>query len=124
MAVRTRPTRKIEAAARAANADELVMRLPESYETMVGERGSLLSVGERQPITIARALRKDPPILILDKATSSLDAESEELVQAAVERLMCGRTTFVFVHRLSTVVHTDRIIVLRAARIVEAGSHS
>lgn len=90
MAVRTRATRKIEAATRAANADELVVRLPESYETMVGERGSLLSVGERQPITIARALRKDPPILILDKATSSLDAESEELMQAAVERLMCG----------------------------------
>jgi ATP-binding cassette subfamily B protein len=113
----------IEAAARAANAHDFIMRLPEGYDTIVGERGSLLSVGERQRITIARALLKDPRILILDEATSSLDAESEEAVQSAVEQLLRGRTTFVIAHRLATVIHADSIIVLKEGRIVEQGSH-
>jgi ATP-binding cassette subfamily B protein len=97
--------------------------MPEGYSTVLGERGSLLSVGERQRVTIARALIKDPPIIVLDEATSSLDAESEAMVQEALERLMKGRTTFVIAHRLSTVVNADRIIVLRDGQIVEAGSH-
>ena len=114
---------EIEAAARAANAHPFISRLPEGYETMVGERGSRLSVGERQRVTIARALLKNPPILVLDEATSSLDAESEALVQEALETLMKGRTTFVIAHRLATVVHADRIIVLKEGRIIESGSH-
>jgi ATP-binding cassette subfamily B protein len=100
------------------------MHLPEEYETMVGERGSRLSVGERQRVTIARALIKDPPIIVLDEATSSLDAESEALVHAALERLMKDRTTFVIAHRLATVVHADRIIVLKDGKICETGTHS
>jgi ATP-binding cassette, subfamily B, bacterial len=115
---------EVEAAACAANATQLIARLPEAYETMVGERGSRLSVGERQRIAIARALLKDPPILVLDEATSSLDAESEALVQEALDRLMKGRTTFVIAHRLATVVHADRIIVLKDGRIVESGTHA
>jgi len=90
---------------------------------MVGERGTRLSVGERQGIAIARALVKNPPILILDEATSSLDAESEALVQEALDRLMKDRTTFVIAHRLATVVRADRIIVLKKGQIVESGSH-
>jgi ATP-binding cassette, subfamily B, bacterial len=89
----------------------------------VGERGSSLSVGERQRIAIARALLKDPPILVLDEATSSLDAESEALVQEALDRLMKNRTTFVIAHRLATVVHANRIIVLKNGRIAESGTH-
>jgi ATP-binding cassette subfamily B protein len=114
----------IEAAARAAHAHELIMRLPEGYDSMVGERGGLLSVGERQRLTIARALLKDPRILILDEATSALDAESEEAVQSALETLMRGRTTFVIAHRLSTVVNADRILVLKEGRIIEMGPHA
>jgi ATP-binding cassette, subfamily B, bacterial len=115
---------EIEAAARAANADVFVERLPEGYDTVVGERGSLLSAGERQRVTIARALLKNPPILVLDEATSSLDAESEEAVQKAIETLLKGRTTFVIAHRLATVVHADIIVVLREGRIVERGTHA
>jgi ATP-binding cassette subfamily B protein len=114
---------EIEAAARAANAHEFIMRLPDGYETMVGERGGLLSGGERQRIAIARALLKDPPILILDEATSALDAESEALVQEALGRLVRDRTTFVIAHRLATVVSADRILVLKDGRITEAGTH-
>ena len=110
-------------AAKAANAHDFISRLPDAYETVVGERGSRLSVGERQRVTIARALIKNPPILVLDEATSSLDAESEALVQEALDHLMKGRTTFVIAHRLSTVVHADRIIVLKGGRIAEAGNH-
>jgi ATP-binding cassette subfamily B protein len=110
-------------AAKAANAHELVCRLPEGYETSLGERGTRLSVGERQRITIARALIKNPPIIVLDEATSSLDAETEAMVQEALERLMKGRTTFVIAHRLSTVVNADRIIVLREGQIAESGTH-
>ncbi len=114
---------EIETAARAANAHDFVQRLPERYDSPVGERGSLLSVGERQRLTIARALIKNPRIIILDEATSSLDAESEALVQDAIEQLMRGRTTFVIAHRLATVVHADRILVLRDGRIAEMGRH-
>jgi ATP-binding cassette subfamily B protein len=114
---------EIEAAAHAAYADGFIRRLPDSYETAVGERGSFLSVGERQRITIARALLKNPPILILDEATAALDAESEEAVQAAIFELMRNRTTFVIAHRLATVVHSDHIIVLKEGRILEQGKH-
>jgi len=114
---------EIEAAARAANAHDFIMRLPNGYDTMVGERGGLLSGGERQRIAIARALLKDPPILILDEATSALDAESEMLVQEALSRLVRGRTTFVIAHRLATVVGADRILVLKDGRIIESGTH-
>jgi ATP-binding cassette subfamily B protein len=115
---------EIEAAAMAANADRFIARLPDGYDTVVGERGALLSVGERQRITIARALLKNAPILVLDEATSALDAESEELVRGAIERLMRERTSFVIAHRLSTVINADRIIVLKDGRIVESGSHT
>jgi ATP-binding cassette, subfamily B, bacterial len=114
---------QIQAAAQAAYAHDFIQRLPHRYDTMVGERGSLLSVGERQRITIARALLKDPPILVLDEATSALDVESEEAVQTAVQTLMKGRTTFVIAHRLSTVVNADRIVVLKEGHIIESGSH-
>ncbi|PTY08084.1 ABC transporter [Opitutaceae bacterium EW11] len=114
---------QVEAAARAANAHDFICRMPEGYETIVGERGGRLSVGERQRLTIARAIIKDPRIIILDEATSSLDAESEGLVQEALERLMRDRTTFVIAHRLSTVVNADQIIVLKDGRIAERGNH-
>jgi len=114
---------EIEAVAKAANAHDFIMRLPQGYETAVGERGSKLSVGERQRIAIARALLKDPSMVILDEATSALDAETEALVQEALARLVRGRTTFVIAHRLATVVNADRIFVLREGRIAEEGSH-
>ena len=114
---------EIEEAARAAHAHDFIMRMPQGYETLVGERGGRLSVGERQRISIARALIKDPPIVILDEATSALDAETEAAIQAAFERLLVGRTALVIAHRLSTVVHADRIVVLRHGVIVEEGSH-
>jgi ATP-binding cassette subfamily B protein len=114
---------EIEAAARAANADAFIRRLPLGYDTPVGERGALLSGGERQRISIARALLKDPAIVILDEATSSLDAESEAAVQDAIERLLRGRTTFLIAHRLSTVTGADRILVLRGGRIDACGTH-
>lgn len=114
---------EIEGAARAANAHDFIMRMPEGYTTIVGERGSRLSAGERQRINIARALLKDPPLLILDEATSALDAESEALVQEALTRLVKGRTTFIIAHRLSTVVGADRILVLKDGAIAETGTH-
>jgi ATP-binding cassette, subfamily B, bacterial MsbA len=114
---------EVEQATRAANAHDFIRELPQGYQTLVGERGVKLSGGQRQRIAIARALLKDPAILILDEATSALDSESERLVQAALERLMQGRTTFVIAHRLSTVCRADRIAVLEAGRIVAEGSH-
>jgi ATP-binding cassette subfamily B protein len=115
---------EIEAAARAANAHAFVARLPQGYQTVVGERGSRLSVGERQRIAIARTLLKDPAILVLDEPTSALDAESEHLVHQALERVARGRTTLVIAHRLSTVVDADRIVVLSGGRVVEQGKHA
>jgi subfamily B ATP-binding cassette protein MsbA len=113
----------VEAAARAANAHAFVSRLPEGYETLIGERGVKLSGGERQRLALARAVLKDPAILILDEATSSLDSESESLVQDAFERLRAGRTAVVIAHRLSTVQRADRIVVLERGRIVDQGTH-
>lgn len=114
---------EIEEAARMANAHEFITALEQGYDTTVGERGSRLSGGERQRIAIARALLKQPPILILDEATSALDAETEARIQEAVERLIRGRTTFVIAHRLSTVVGADLICVVRGGRIEESGTH-
>lgn len=114
---------EIEAAARAANAHEFISALPDGYATVVGEAGSLLSGGQRQRIALARALLKDAPILILDEATSSLDAENERLVQAAIEKLMEGRTVMVIAHRLSTVQNADQIVVLDGGQVVERGAH-
>ena len=115
---------EIVAAAQAANAHEFIRSLPDGYATVVGERGVKLSAGQRQRIAIARALLKDPRILILDEATSALDTESERLVQTALERLLQGRTSFVIAHRLSTVQRADRIVVLQGGRIVETGRHA
>jgi ATP-binding cassette, subfamily B, bacterial MsbA len=110
-------------AAKAAAAHEFIARLPEGYAAQVGHGGNRLSGGERQRIALARAFLKDAPILLLDEATSALDSESERLVQAAIARLMRGRTTLVIAHRLSTVRDADLIVVMEAGRIVEAGTH-
>lgn len=115
---------EIEDAARAANAHEFIAELPKGYATVVGERGIKLSGGQRQRIAIARAILKDPRVLILDEATSSLDNESESLVQEALERLMVDRTTLVIAHRLTTVERSDKIIVMDAGRVVEEGTHT
>jgi subfamily B ATP-binding cassette protein MsbA len=113
----------IEAAARAAHAHEFIVSLPHGYDTMIGERGQRLSGGQRQRLAIARAILRDSPLLILDEATSSLDAESEMLVQEALSNLMLNRTSFVIAHRLSTVRRADAIVVLERGRIVEMGTH-
>ena len=115
---------EVQAAALAANAHEFVSAFPESYGTLVGERGLRLSGGQKQRVAIARALLKDPAILVLDEATSALDTESEHLVQEALERLMEGRTTLVIAHRLSTVKDADRVVVLDGGHIVESGTHN
>ena len=115
---------QIEDAARRANAHDFIMKLDNGYETVIGERGSLLSGGMAQRVAIARALLKNPPILILDEATSALDTESERLVQSALDALMKDRTVFVIAHRLSTIAHADSIVVLDQGKIVEQGSHS
>ncbi|HEV8124760.1 MAG TPA: ABC transporter transmembrane domain-containing protein [Gemmatimonadales bacterium] len=115
---------KIEAAARAAHAHEFIERLPARYDTLVGERGVKLSGGQRQRIAIARAILKDPAVLVLDEATSSLDNESERLIEDAMEKLLVGRTTLIIAHRLSTVRRADRLVVLDRGRIVEEGSHA
>jgi len=114
----------VERAARAAYAHEFVSALPRGYDTVVGERGTQLSGGQRQRLAIARAILRDPPILILDEATSALDTEAERLVQAAVERLLAGRTVLVIAHRLSTVQRADQIVVMDQGRIVERGDHA
>ncbi len=115
---------ELEAAARAANAHEFISRLPQGYDTYVGERAIRLSGGQRQRIAIARALLKDAPILILDEALSSVDAENEAVIQQALDRLMQGRTTLIIAHRLSSIVSADRILVLEDSRLVETGAHA
>ena len=115
---------EIEAAARLAHADDFIERLPQRYATLVGERGVKLSGGERQRVAMARAFLANAPVLILDEATSSLDSESEALIQDAMQRLMRGRTTLVIAHRLSTVRELDRILVFDHGRIVEDGNHA
>jgi len=117
------PMERVREVARVAYAEEFIEALPKGYDTKLGERGSRLSMGQRQRLTIARALLKDPPILILDEATSALDAESEALVQNALDNLMVGRTSIVIAHRLATVRRAGRIVVLDGGRIVEEGGH-
>ena len=115
--------KEIVEAAKLAAADDFIRKLPRGYETLVGERGAKLSGGERQRIAIARALLKNAPILLLDEATASLDAESEREVQDALSALKKGRTTLVIAHRLATVRSADQIYVLEGGRVVESGSH-
>jgi ATP-binding cassette subfamily B protein len=114
---------EIEEAARQANAHAFIQSFPEGYQTLVGDRGVKLSGGQRQRIAIARAILKDPVILILDEATSSLDSESEHLIQTALETLMRDRTSVIIAHRLATVRHVDRILVIAEGRVVESGTH-
>jgi ABC-type multidrug transport system fused ATPase/permease subunit len=114
---------KVLQAARAALVDDFVRELPKSYETRIGERGATLSGGERQRTSIARALVRDAPILILDEPTSALDPASEQLVLKALRTLMEGRTSFVIAHRMSTILGADRVLVLNRGRVVEQGTH-
>jgi ATP-binding cassette, subfamily B, bacterial len=114
---------EVKQAAKDAFADEFIQQLPESYDTFLGERGVRLSGGQRQRLAIARAMLKNAPILLLDEATSALDAQSEHMVQAALERAMQGRTTLVIAHRLATIQKADRIIVLQKGQMVESGTH-
>jgi ATP-binding cassette subfamily B protein/subfamily B ATP-binding cassette protein MsbA len=114
---------EVEDAAKRANAHEFIVRLPEQYETFIGERGVKLSGGQQQRLAIARAVLKSPQILILDEATSNLDTESEQLIQASMAALLAGRTTFVIAHRLSTVRRADLILLMEEGRVVERGSH-
>jgi ATP-binding cassette subfamily B protein len=115
---------EIEAACRAANIHEFIVDLPEGYETIVGNRGYRLSGGEKQRLAIARVILKDPRLLVLDEATSSLDSQSEALIQQALERIMVGRTSLVIAHRLSTILAADTILVMDHGRLVEQGTHA
>ena len=114
---------EIEKAAKIANADSFIRRLPQGYDTMVTSDGAQLSQGQRQLLAIARAAVADPPVLILDEATSSIDTRTEKIVQDGMDKLMKGRTTFVIAHRLSTVKNSDCIMVLEQGRIIERGNH-
>jgi ATP-binding cassette subfamily B protein len=115
---------EIVAACQAANIHDFIAGLPEGYETVVGNRGYRLSGGEKQRVAIARVILKDPRILVLDEATSSLDSQSEALIQEALERIMAGRTSIVIAHRLSTILAADTILVLDGGRLVEQGTHA
>ena len=114
---------EVVAAAKLANADSFIAHLPDGYDTMLTGNGANLSQGQRQLLAIARAAIADPPVLILDEATSSIDTRTERIVQEGMDKLMRGRTTFVIAHRLSTVRNSDRIVVLENGRIIEQGSH-
>ena len=114
---------EVKQAASAAIADEFIEKQPDGYDTSLGEKGMRLSGGQQQRIAIARAILKNPPIMLLDEATSALDSESEKLVQEALEHLMQGRTTMVIAHRLSTVVKADRIVVMEEGRVIDSGRH-
>jgi len=114
---------EVEDAARRANAHEFIVHLPEHYETFIGERGVKLSGGQQQRLAIARAILASPQILILDEATSNLDTESEQLIQASMAELLAGRTTFVIAHRLSTIRRADLILLMEDGRVIERGSH-
>ena len=118
------PLHQVQAAAVIANADEFIQKLPQGYDTLIGERGVKLSGGQRQRLAIARAVLADPKILILDEATSNLDSESERLIQKSLVELMKSRPNFVIAHRLSTIRHADRIIVIDDGQIAEQGSHT
>ena len=115
---------EVFAAAKAAFAHDFISALPDGYRTYLGERGVRLSGGQRQRISIARAMLKNPPLLLLDEATSALDAESERMVQAALEAAMKDRTTLVIAHRLATVLRADRIVVLEQGHVVDTGTHA
>jgi ATP-binding cassette, subfamily B, bacterial len=115
---------EVEKATRAANIHDFIMGLPDRYETIAGERGYRLSGGEKQRLALARVILKDPRILVLDEATSSLDSESEVLIQEALKRVMAGRTSIVIAHRLSTILAADLILVMNRGRIAERGTHS
>jgi ATP-binding cassette subfamily B protein len=115
---------QVREAARLAYLDEFITRLPEGYQTSVGERGLKLSGGEKQRVAIARTILKDPAILVLDEATSSLDSRSEQAIQVALDTVAANRTTLIIAHRLSTIINADKIIVLDAGRIVESGTHT
>jgi len=114
---------EVEAAADAARIHDLIASLPDGYDTMVGERGYRFSGGEKQRMAIARTILRNPPVLVLDEATSSLDTETERLVQDALDRLSAGRTTIAIAHRLSTIRNADQIVVLDGGRVVEIGRH-
>ena len=114
----------LEAACRAANIHDFISELPDGYDTVVGERGYRLSGGEKQRLALARVILKDPRILVLDEATSSLDSESEALIQEALKRVMAGRTSIVIAHRLSTILAADQILVIDRGRVLERGTHA